>query len=364
MEAVKTDVLKNLLHTAASDLRAGKRSPEFAALVRAAEQAAPDLPRIGFAKTPKEEALRFGQKPALHFTGVQVAEVVNGNGGNGESLILTYFLGLLGVNGPMPLEFTNYVFQRSHSYYDHTWRRFLDIIHHRFHTFYYRAAAAGDQAISSDRPQDDPLKTVVASLTGFPAATAIPLGNAPQFAFTLKNRANLEALLQNEYRLPIHVQDFVLSHNDIPTENHVYLGARDRSVLGRTMQIGRQFLATAQKFEIRVGPMEYAQYCDFIRNPRGVIRMAKAVRLFLDRPLDFDVLPLVASEHIPGTRLGGIKIGARSYGRLGVGCWIGRLQSGTVTSNRISLSRILKRRSNGPHYDSYHYESQEDGGQI
>ena len=69
-------------------------------------------------------------------------------------VFMTYFFGLLGVNGPMPLEFTDYVFQRSHNYYDQTWRRFLDIINHRFLTLFYRAWAENEQAVSFDRADD------------------------------------------------------------------------------------------------------------------------------------------------------------------------------------------------------------------
>ena len=349
-EAPRNDAVKN----AAAALRAGKRPPGFAALVRAVEQEASsrNKPRIGFAKTPRDEAVRFGQKPALHFVGSELAEVVQNNGGSGSDLILTYFFGLLGINGPMPLEFTNYVLQRSRSHYDHTWRRFLDIIHHRFHTFYYRAFACNDQAASSDRAEDDGIKAIVASLAGQSREgadedLAMAVGNALCFSFRLKNRANLEALLQNEYQLPVTVEDFVLSHNDIPAANHVYLGRHASSCLGVNMQIGRRFLSMTQKFEIRVGPMDYTQFCDFIMNPKGVARMAKAVQLFLDRPLDFDVLPLVQSEHIPGTCLGGVKIAGRAFGRLGMGCWLGRPKADTIVSSRISLERIMKMKNRG-----------------
>jgi type VI secretion system protein ImpH len=144
--------LRRLTKTWAQNLRSGISVPDFWGFVRKLEKSDPSRPRLGYAKHPSEEIIRFGQMPYLYFPPSDIAEIFEGKKTGVVALVFTYFLGLLGVNGPMPLEFTHYVYQRSYNHYDQTWRRFLDIIHHRMHVFYYRAFAQNEQSISFDRP--------------------------------------------------------------------------------------------------------------------------------------------------------------------------------------------------------------------
>jgi type VI secretion system protein ImpH len=337
------ETIRELINRVALDLRQGKRSPDFSGLIRGIESKSPELPRIGFAKTPKDEVVRFGQKPALHFTGNDVAEVIPDGGGT-DALILSYWLGLLGVDGPMPLEFTNYVFQRSYNHYDNTWRRFLDIIHHRFHTLYYRAFSIYEQAISNDRSniKDDPVKLLIASLAGSNINYNTSVCNAAQFSQTMRTRSNLEIVLRNMYKVPIAVKDFTLMKLDIPHENHVFLGERSRSLLGKTMQIGRQFWSMTQKFDIFLGPMSYTEYCKFVALGSQLEKLSQTVNLFLDRPLVYDTVFIIHSATIPGTWLGGDP--QKSPTRLGVSTWVGKLHNSDLIEHTITISKIMKRK--------------------
>ncbi|MDR2746406.1 MAG: type VI secretion system baseplate subunit TssG, partial [Treponema sp.] len=137
--------LRKLIRSWSQNLRQGVAAPDFWGLVRKLEQNNPGKPRLGYAKYPSDENVRFGQTPHLYFPPSDIAEIIEGKKVGLDAVVFTYFLGLLGVNGPMPLEFIHYVYQRSRSHYDHAWRRFLDIIHHRMHVFYYRAFAQNQQ---------------------------------------------------------------------------------------------------------------------------------------------------------------------------------------------------------------------------
>jgi len=291
-------------------------------LLRTLERCRQDLPRLGQAKHPRDENCRLGQVPFLHFPPTDIADVIEGSGGI-DAVIMVYFFGLLGVNGPMPLEFTHFVFNRSYNQYDHTWRRFLDIIHHRMLTLFYRAQAVNEQAISFDRSEDDPVRDLVSAMAGRPPGDTgrretLFLKNALHFGFQVKTRSGLEDILQRLFTgVKLEVEDFVTAVYDIPQESLALLGRRNASVLGVNLQIGRTYYSATGKFEIRIGPEDFSHCRDFLPGARGFCLLNSAVRLYLDRPLDYDIRLMVNTPSIPEAALG------TATARLG-GCWLGR----------------------------------------
>ena len=329
--------LRKSVKKAAQRLKSGAGAPDFWALVRALDNANLARPRLGFGKTPGDENIRFGQAPFLHFPPTDIAEIIEGGrraGGSQEGVdaaLIVYFFGLLGVNGPMPLEFTSYVFRRSHNYFDNTWRRFLDIIHHRFLTLYCRAYAAGQQAMSFDRPGADPIAGVIKSLTGFPPRQGpeerregIILHSAQHFSFLAKNRSGLEEVLRRTFAFNLEVRDFIPASYDIPPECRALLGRKQSSVLGLNLQIGRTYMSITGKFEIRMGPLGFDEYRRFMSSKNGFALMNETVALYLDRPLDYAAVFWVLRNTIPLAQLGFDLEEARwDAPQLGVSCWIG-----------------------------------------
>jgi len=320
-----SEAARRLVRELSRTLRAGLEAPDWLGLTRELGRLAPTLPRLGKAKHPRDENVRFGQIPFLRFPPTEIADIAPGEGGI-DAVIMVYFFGLLGVDGPMPLEFTHYVFTRSHNEYDNTWRRFLDIIHHRFLTFFYRAAAVNEQAISADRPDDDAVRDLVCALGGLPPdqktcgpEREIVLKNALHFGLRVKTRAGLEDTLQRLFAVNLAVRDFITADYDIPPGSEALLGSRAASVLGVNLQIGRTYRSSAGKIEIRIGPEDFAVCRRFLPGEKGHALLQAALRLYLDRPLDYDIRLLVKSDSIPAPTLGKASLGASWLGRPAAG---------------------------------------------
>jgi type VI secretion system protein ImpH len=306
-------------------------SPGWFGLVRSLEKARPELPRLGTAAHPRNENVRFGQIPFLRFPPGEIADIGEGRSAGIDAVIQVYFFGLLGVNGPMPLDFTHYVFRRSNNQFDHTWRRFLDIIHHRFLTLFYRAFARNEQAVSFDRENDDPVTDIFKSLAGLPPDQAFKdprqefhfLGHPHQFGMKVKSRAVLEDILRRGFHRDITVKEMVMASYDIPPENRAVLGSRDTATLGVNLQIGRSYYSAREKFEIRIGPVDYGICRRLLPGEPGFALMAGIVSLYLDRPLDYDLVFSINGDSIPRPALGG----PAAY--LG-GSWIGQVSGALV----------------------------------
>ena len=341
---------------AAQRLRGGIGAPDFWNFVRSLENANASRPRLGKGKNPQEENVRFGQAPFLHFPPTDIAEIIEGGKPLGvDATIILYFFGLLGVNGPMPLEFTSYIFRRSHNHFDNTWRRFLDIIHHRFMTFYYRSYAANQQAMSFDRQDDDPLSFIIKSLAGFspikrPGKTSkidrqdmLILKSAQQFSFLAKNSSGLQQMLRRLFNFNLEVRDFIPSSRDIPGESRAILGEIN-TTLGLDLQIGRSYMSITGKFEIHIGPISFEEYRSFMSRRNGAQLFVDAVALYLDRPLDYSVVFALWMNTIPLSQLGFDLEGARwDAPQLGYTCWIGDSQEELMKLN-ISAERFIRRK--------------------
>ena len=332
-----------LVKQASRRLRNGTGAPDFFELVRRIGHGRPDFPRLGKAARPTQENVRFGQTPYLHFPPTEVSEIRQGDG-NVEALIMTYFFGLLGVNGPMPLEFTDYVFQRSHNYYDQTWRRFLDIINHRFLTLFYRAWAENEQAVSFDRPDDDKITDIIRNLAGTPsdmfgkdrAFPYLTANFADHFGRPVKSRDSLEEILLSLLKADLIIKDFVVSSYDIPKDVRCRLGNRENSVLGKNIQLGRTYMSATREFEIEVGPVSFAESRKWMPGTRGFDLINKIVTSYLDRPLEYSLTFIVIGKTIPEVRFQGIDTGVR----LGQGFLIGRLKNNQNTKITIKASKI------------------------
>jgi type VI secretion system protein ImpH len=337
--------LRRLIRAWAQDLRQGIAAPDFWGFARKLEQSNAPRPRLGYAKRPAEENVRFGQTPHLYFPPSDIAEIVEGKRPGIDALVFTHFLGLLGVNGPMPLEFTHYVYQRSYSHYDQTWRRFLDIIHHRMHVLYYRAFAQNEQSISFDRPAEDPVRDIIRSFTGLPpemrfegAVENIALSYGESFSFTAKNRSGLEDVFRRILKTRVRVQDFIVAPYDLEPKDYAVLGNPKTATVGVNLQIGRTCLCATRRFEVEIGPIGFDAYQVLMTPASGFELLLKAANLYLDRPLDYAFVVRL-TRGIPPARLGfdWTRTNADAA-QLGYTCWIGN--PGREVELRIEASRF------------------------
>jgi type VI secretion system protein ImpH len=353
--------IRRLVKLASSALKNNVAAPDFWAFVRNLESSDTRLPRLGFAKRPADENVRFGQVPYLHFTATEIAEIIEGGRQAGVyATIIVYFFGLLGIQGPMPLEFTSYVFRRSRSHYDNTWRRFLDIINHRFLTLFYRAYSTYQQCMSFDRPEDDYIGNVIKALAGISPGSvtagdtkprrfsdrceSIAQSYAQHFSFQLKNRYGLLDVLRGIFDYHIELVEFVIDYYDIPHYRRAVLGNKKTSVLGHNIQIGRSMINMTGHFEIRIGPVSFDQYNDFMMGYSGFDLLAEAVNLYLDRPLAYSIVFFIIGDTIPTAQLGfDFENETREAARLGYTGWLG-IHSKDVVSLNINAARLARKR--------------------
>lgn len=290
---------------------------DFYAALRLIECSHPQLPRIGQAARPADEAVRFGQQPSMAFAPSMLAALERNLPEFGEAPVprlLVQGFGLLGANGPMPLHLTEYVRDRLRNGADPTLARFLDIFQHRMIALLYRAWACAQPAVSMDRPQVDRFANYLGALIGIGmpslrARDTVPdhakLHYAGRLGQQSHNADGLAAILSDHFGVPVRVQEFVGHWMKLPQDGLCRLrSGAGAERLGSTTVMGKQVWNTQHKFRLLIGPVNQQQLHDFLPGAPGMQRLRDWVRQYAGLALDWDVNFIVKKEALPRLQLG------------------------------------------------------------
>jgi type VI secretion system protein ImpH len=295
-------------------LEAAAARMDFFQVLRLIENAHPQLPRIGASLRPRDDAVRFGQDPALVFHPTMLGQYTRASADARARLAVNFF-GLLGANGPMPTHLTEYVRDRLRHGGDATLLAFLDVFHHRMLSLFYRARASAEPTISLDRFDADRFSVFVGSLFGIGAPAlrerdAIGDFAKLHFAGLLANKARpasgLVSILRAYFKLPLQIEQFVGHWMRLPPEIHSRLGGVDGgNRLGASLVLGRSVWDCQNKFRIVIGPLGYDDYRRFMPGGESLKRLLAWVRNYVGLALDWDVRLILKKEQMPPLRLGG-----------------------------------------------------------
>lgn len=101
------------------------------------ERAAPQAPPLGSTASPADDPVRFRPHPGMGFPASELKAVEQDPASPGAPpTVRTTFLGLYGVDSPLPTAYLDYIAQRQDGHDAVT--AFLDIFNHRVITQYYR----------------------------------------------------------------------------------------------------------------------------------------------------------------------------------------------------------------------------------
>ncbi|MBM4032662.1 MAG: type VI secretion system baseplate subunit TssG [Planctomycetes bacterium] len=296
---------------------------DFFMAVRRLENCFPSRPRTGHSRTPAGDPVRFGQDPTLAFPPSTLKGLAFGKDGRAPRLLL-HFMGLLGPNGPLPLQLTAYARERQLAK-DNTLARFLDVFNHRMVSLFYRAWAASQQAVQFERGGDDRFAVYVGSLFGIGMPSlrnrdAVPdvakLHYSGRLACQTRHAEGLRALLEDYFRIKVNLQEFWGQWLDIPADCQCRVGETPRTgLLGRTIVVGSKLWDCQQKFRLRFGPMGLADYERMLPGGNSLVRLVVWARNYVGDELSWDLQLVLKKEEVPKTRMG-------QYGRLGWTTWL------------------------------------------
>jgi type VI secretion system protein ImpH len=314
-------------HPLASRVLHEPRAFEFFQLLHLIERLIPDRPATGEHGPPAREPVRLRPCLDLVFPSADLdrADWRETLAGDGQLRLTTTFFGLYGSDSPLPTHFTEKLLQGVEE--DGRVRDFVDLFHHRVLSLFYRVWKKYRYYVVFRPKGDDPISQAVRGLLGIATPdTAERLGVPPvrlfRYAglFTQRPRSavGLEGLLQDYFGdTPVEIEQCVGRWLPIETSDQNRFGAAN-CTLGENMLLGERIFDRSGKIRLKIGPVGYEQFVQFLPNGTQTAPLRQIVRFYCSDPLEFDVQVTLHGDQVPELALGSARpamLGWTSWGK-------------------------------------------------
>ncbi|MBI2707544.1 MAG: type VI secretion system baseplate subunit TssG [Proteobacteria bacterium] len=233
------------------------------------------------------------------------------------------FMGLAGIQGPLPFPYTEMIIQRVRSG-DTSLKDFLDIFNHRLISILHRIRKQYLICLNSYSPEKTEIAQGLKSLLGigqpalqnrlhFPDRSL--LDYAGLYWARPRSAEGLERIIGSYFNIPIRLDKCVGRWHFLASDQTTKLSKQGQwQALGQGAVLGTRAWDQVTHFSIHLGPLTVDQLDVFLPNGQGFPRLKDLTQLYADPSLDFSVTYQV--EKPPSTQLA-----QKSY--LGWRCWLG-----------------------------------------
>lgn len=344
--------------------------------VRLLERLFPDRRRVGFDHALTDEIVRFRALPSLEFPASQIYDIRDPKDAEGPPEMVVTFFGMQGINGALPHHYTEWIIERARRK-DHTFREFLDLFNHRLLSLFYRAwgkynfwlsterallqerrevSASPERArafLLERRPEVDRFSQILLDLSGFGAPAIryrarerdrlVPRNTIDDetlrfycalLAQRHRSAVGLEAMLEDYFGWQVRVHQFSGQWLALESDDLSQMVPGGNTQLGVSLVAGKRIWDVQGKFRLRVGPVNYEQFCRMLPVGDAYQSFVDLVRTYAGPQFDFDIELLLNREEVPRFSLAkGEGIGTR----LGWNTW-GRREHVAPEDGRVTLS--------------------------
>lgn len=248
----------------------------------------------------------------------------------GEVHLTPAFMGMLGNHGVLPLHYTETLGERETYQRDRAARGFLDIFGNRAVALHYAAWKKHRLGLQYELDGDKQFLPLVLALAGlglsglrgrmrgsddgdvFDHAVAHYAGAVRQRPLSAMM---LQRILSDYFDVPVRVEQFVGAWYRVPDAQQTRLGVGN-AALGSTALAGNRVWQRDLKMRLWVGPLDRAQFDDFLPGRSAAKALAKWLTLLTGSILEYEVCLSLKPRHLRGIGLGsdgGCELGFDSY---------------------------------------------------
>jgi type VI secretion system protein ImpH len=250
---------------------------------------------------------------------------------NEEMSFIITFLGLYGINAPLPRCYHEQVaFQQNvHGPGEVPLQNFLDIFNNRFYWLYYQSWKKYRYYLQlSDDPGNKTMQRVFSFIGLGPHAkkteVSLPRFKLLQLSGILSTRVRSKAgllILLNEFfpGIRLHLREFVPSMvrlSEVPRMGRQY-GAQAFQ-LGKNSIVGRTVLDYMSRVCLEIGPLEYEEYLAFLPRGEQAHLLRQLLNLYLSDGLEYDIKFIIKSDSIGKIPWNDQRV------KLGLSFWMGK----------------------------------------
>lgn len=302
---------------------------QFFQAVRLLERLHPERHPVGLFVAPSSEVVRFSSLPTLSFPASEIAALDTPE--EGQPTLQVNFMGLCAAVGALPDPYIEFLLERAKAK-DRSPRDFFDIFNHRIVSLFYRGWQKYRFYIAYERTgaSDDLISEKLLDLVGLGTkglthrmeiADEACLYYASLISQRRPTAQGLRQLLEGYFEVPVVVQQFTGTWNRLPPGNLTFL--RDSGMfcerLGMGTIVGDEVYDQHGTITLRLGPMSFARYQEFLPGARASVELRAWLRLYANREFDFIVRLVLERGETPRMELGAEGAGAS---RLGLVSWV------------------------------------------
>ncbi len=233
------------------------------------------------------------------------------------------FMGLLGVNGTLPLFYTEMLAQRELYQKDQSGRAFMDMFSHRAVSLFYQAWRKHRLPIQFEADRRSRFLPLALSLAGLGQKGlrdrlggergAVADEALAYYAGTLQQRTlsarQLQQVLQDYLAVPVRIEQFVGRWYQVPESGRAYLGVTGRQggmagplngVLGRSAMLGERVWQRDLRMRVVLGPLPHARFRRFLPGGAGASALKELLTMLSGVSLEYEINLQLRRDDVQG----------------------------------------------------------------
>ncbi len=307
-----SDMIKTVLNNDAC-------TSDFFRLIRRLELSLPGVSQIGRDGPSVNEAVRIRPEASFRFQPRAIAKIEECTDSKSPFVMTITFFGLYGRNGTLPWHYTSRIIHQVQPslsdirYSGGGLREFLDILNHRFTSFFYRAGIKYRWPLVYRQHGEDEVTGNLIAFTGLKTLhtrnqCCIPDTALLRYAglFTIPNSASsLTSLLTDFLNTTVKISQFEGEWLEIDESDRNKIGPRrGNSCLGQSFTIGRRIFSCQHKFRVVIGPISYDQFTGLLPGTKKFRELTMLVKMRSGITLKSEYALKVDRQTVPYTALG------------------------------------------------------------
>lgn len=269
---------------------------EFHKAVQILELLAPEKLPLGYSVDAEYEAVKI--KSRVHFDALRSDIYSLEEEESGTPKMLVNFMGIAGVQGPLPFPYSEMIFQRKRSG-DTSLQDFLDIFNHRIAAVMHLIRKQATVSLYSESPEKTPHATTLRALMGLGEKScqdrmSVPDRSLLQFAGNIwcqdHSRESLLRIINEYFKVPIKIEECVGQRLPIEPEQQTRIGNSGQfQVLGDTAALGTATWDYGSHFRVVLGPLKAKHFQDFLPSGKLFPELIDLIKFCIRPHMTFEV---------------------------------------------------------------------------
>lgn len=272
------------------------------------------------------EQIRFCNSLRLGFAPSQIDAITPSYAQDEEGLdtadlaqveVTPSFIGMLGINGTLPIHYTEQVIDHARFKRDASGRAFLDLFTNRAVGHFYRAWKKYRLPILYETDRQNRFLPLILALGGIgfdalrerlnSAPGAIDDESIAYFTGLLRQRPvsaeALQKMIGTYFRETVRVEQFVGHWYVVPGEQRSTLGGKNTRLGGNAL-LGERIWQRNLRLRIHIGPLRHARYLAFLPQGELALALEKILSLATGGQFEYEIRPILCAADVRPASLG------------------------------------------------------------